>query len=75
MVVDRPGAEPSAVTGASSERVEVPQLEVSSTELRSRAAAGRSIRFLVPDAVAELIDAHGLYRSGQGSRVSTDDDH
>ncbi len=36
-------------------------LEISSTEVRNRVACGRSIRYLVPDAVAGLIARHGLY--------------
>lgn len=36
--------------------------DVSSTEIRSRVADGRSIRYLVPDAVADYIAAHRLYR-------------
>lgn len=75
VVVDRPGAAADGVIDAPMLHVEVPLLEVSSTDLRARAAAGRSIRFLVPDAVAELVDSHGLYRAGPGSRVSADDQH
>jgi nicotinate-nucleotide adenylyltransferase len=36
-------------------------LDVSATDLRARVAAGRSIRFLVPDAVATYVAEHGLY--------------
>jgi nicotinate-nucleotide adenylyltransferase len=36
--------------------------DVSSTEIRARIAAGRSIAHLVPAAVADYIAAHGLYR-------------
>lgn len=43
--------------------VEVPHLGVSSTGIRARVAAGRTIRYLVPLAVGSYIDAHGLYRS------------
>jgi len=39
-----------------------PSLDVSSTEIRRRVAAGRSIRYLVAEAVAELIADRGLYR-------------
>jgi nicotinate-nucleotide adenylyltransferase len=39
-----------------------PRLDTSSTEIRERAAAGRSIRYLVPDAVASYVDVKGLYR-------------
>ena len=42
--------------------VEAPHLGVSSTGIRARIAAGRSIRYLVPPAVAAYVDAHGLYR-------------
>ncbi|HEY7294431.1 MAG TPA: nicotinate-nucleotide adenylyltransferase [Dehalococcoidia bacterium] len=46
---------------AAFERVEMPALAISSTDLRRRAAAGRSLRYLVPDAVAAYIAAHRLY--------------
>ncbi len=36
-------------------------LEISATQLRERLASGRSIRFLVPDAVLAYIHTHGLY--------------
>jgi nicotinate-nucleotide adenylyltransferase len=39
-----------------------PSLDVSSSEIRRRVAAGRSIRYLVPRAVEELIADRGLYR-------------
>lgn len=38
-------------------------LDISSTEIRARVAEGRSIRYLVPDAVLAQIQAEGLYRS------------
>jgi nicotinate-nucleotide adenylyltransferase len=44
--------------------LEGPRLGLSSSALRARAAAGRSIRYLVPDAVAGYIADHGLYRTG-----------
>jgi nicotinate-nucleotide adenylyltransferase len=43
--------------------LEGPRLGLSSTALRARVAAGRSIRYLIPDAVAGYIADHGLYRS------------
>jgi nicotinate-nucleotide adenylyltransferase len=38
-----------------------PRLQLSASELRERAANGRSLRYLVPDAVAAYIGDHGLY--------------
>lgn len=40
-----------------------PRMRLSASELRDRVAAGRSLRYLVPDAVAAYIDDHGLYRN------------
>lgn len=40
-----------------------PRMRLSASELRTRAAAGRTLRYLVPDAVAAYIDDHGLYRT------------
>ena len=39
-----------------------PRLRLSASDLRARAAAGRSLRYLVPDAVAAHIEDHALYR-------------
>ena len=69
-VVPRPGVEMGAVSstlerlGAAdrAEMIEMPQCGVSSTMIRQRAAAGRPLRRLTPDAVAEAIQRRGLYR-------------
>ena len=53
---------------AGAERIaffDMPRLDVSSSDLRERVAAGRPIRHLVPDAVAEAIAEHGYYRAPQ----------
>lgn len=50
--------------------VEAPLLDISSSEIRMRVAASRSIRYLVPDEVRILIDRTGLYRS---SRIESPD--
>jgi nicotinate-nucleotide adenylyltransferase len=39
-----------------------PRIRMSASEVRERAAAGRSVRYLVPDAVAGYIGDHGLYQ-------------
>jgi nicotinate-nucleotide adenylyltransferase len=43
-------------------RLPTRRIELSSTEIRDRVAAGRSIHGFVSDAVAAFIDAAGLYR-------------
>lgn len=42
--------------------LEMPQFGVSSSAVRERAGQGRPLRYLVPDAVAELIEEKGIYR-------------
>jgi len=61
VVFARPGA-PPARHPAVRRVVEVPAIEVSATMIRERVRQGRSIRYLVPDAVRDYITAHGLYR-------------
>lgn len=61
VVVERPGASTAVPEGFHPVHVPVPRLEVSSTELRERAATGRSLRYLVPDPVISLIRAGDLY--------------
>ena len=41
---------------------DMPRLDISSSSIRRRVAAGQPIRYLVPDAVADYIDSEGLYR-------------
>jgi nicotinate-nucleotide adenylyltransferase len=41
--------------------VEVPAIEISATEIRRRVREGRSIRYWVPDPVAEYVTRHRLY--------------
>ena len=42
--------------------LEVPAIALSATEVRERVRRGKSIRYLVPEAVREYIAARGLYR-------------
>ena len=61
LVAARPGApEPDAMHRARA--FDAPRLDISSRELRARAARGMSLRYLVPDAVWEHIKTRGLYR-------------
>ena len=53
--------------GENAERIHLltgPSLDVSSSEIRRRVAAGHAIRYLVPRSVEELIVDRGLYRRG-----------
>lgn len=62
-ILDRLGATLGDVAG----RIDffaMPRLDLSSSEIRRRIADGRSVRYLVPDPVAERIAARGLYRAG-----------
>jgi nicotinate-nucleotide adenylyltransferase len=43
-------------------RVEMPQMDLSSSEIRRRVAAGRTIRYWTPRAVEKYIETQGLYR-------------
>jgi len=58
----------AAIAGLSgSERVRfftMPPIGISSTIVRERVAAGRPIRYIVPEAVAEYIESAALYRQG-----------
>lgn len=62
-VVSRPGSDwPAHDLAAHLTRVDIPLVDISSTDLRARVRAGRSIRYLVPDPVASYVAVHRLYR-------------
>ena len=62
-VMPRPGVDPAAVAAAvgACDWLDTPMLDISGTMLRHRRAAGRSIRFLVPDPVFAYVEEMGLY--------------
>ena len=69
VVVDRPGEPVQLDSDIDWIRVEVPRLEVSSTDLRSRFVDGRPLDYLLTDAVLEVIADRGLYlAAGKGCR-------
>jgi nicotinate-nucleotide adenylyltransferase len=61
-LVDREDVAPSIPpAGWQARRVHMPRLDVSSTDLRGRIAAGESVDFLVPPPAARILRARGLY--------------
>jgi len=65
-VANRPGPprQPHAEVQRFAHRmVPLPMLDISSTDIRQRVAAGASISHLVPPTVARYIESHGLYRA------------
>jgi len=68
---DDVAAELDGLPGADEiEGFEMPRIEISSTLVRARVAAGLPIRYLVPDAVAEHIATTGLYRATSSAEVA-----
>ncbi len=69
-VANRPGSTQAVhadVSAAPHRVVNLPMLDISSTDIRARVAAGQRIDDLVPPAVARYIDHHRLYRGIPGS--------
>jgi nicotinate-nucleotide adenylyltransferase len=70
IVLSRPGV-PPAIPRAVSDRVgrhvdrihlqRMPELDISSTDLRRRFASGEPVRYLLPEAVERYVRDHGLY--------------
>ena len=61
VVVDRPGEPVELPHAYDWARVEVPRLDVSSTDLRDRCRDGRPLDYLVTEPVLDVIEALGLY--------------
>ncbi len=62
IVVDRPGSTTAPPAGWRIERVSMPSVNVSSTQLRALWGQGCSVRYLTPDRVIPLLHRWGLYR-------------
>lgn len=60
-ILTRPGA-PEVRGPLVRHVVATPAIEISASDIRARCLAGKSIRFLVPDAVADYIEKEHLYR-------------
>ena len=68
VVVNRPGAgRPKGLDGDGWRVAEVvvPNMEISSTDLRARAANGRPLDYLVPEAAVHCLRARGLYATNR----------
>lgn len=62
VIVNRPGIRPTKpLSGWNAVSVEIPGLDISSTDLRARAANGRPLDYLVPEPAVRLIRQRGLY--------------
>jgi nicotinate-nucleotide adenylyltransferase len=64
VLVNRPGTAPPqglVEQGWRLAEVAVPNLEISSTDLRARAATGRPLDYLVPQAAVRVMQERGLY--------------
>ncbi len=68
VAVSREGIDAGEVTGGAAafpvRPVPVTRIDLSATDVRRRVREGRSIRYLVPDGVIEVIEREGLYRGG-----------
>lgn len=67
VVVDRPGHDNDLDCDESLIHVEVPRLEVSSTDLRARFSDGRPLDYLITEPVLSVIRSRSLYNEAVGS--------
>ena len=67
VVVNRPGSTPvlpgrdGRLAGWNAVAIEIPALEISSTDLRERAATGRPLDYLIPEGAVRMIKERGMY--------------
>jgi nicotinate-nucleotide adenylyltransferase len=63
-IYPRPGADKTEeFPKASLIRIDAPNLEISSTQIRKNLKEGKSIRYLVPENVREEIEKNGYYKT------------
>jgi len=65
LVAERPGAVWTSIPLAlrrQTQKIAAPLMDIASQTLRAHVAAGQSIRYQVPAAVARYIQTHGMYR-------------
>lgn len=70
VAVARSGAEPDRVVAPALpsgqpveyRTLEVPRMDISASDIRERIASGRTIQYMVPGAVNEIIERNRLYR-------------
>ena len=58
-----PTSLPPVPPGTRFEKLQLPPMDISATDIRARAVRGEDLRQLVPPAVARYIEQHHLYRS------------
>ncbi len=52
-------------------QVEMPEIDISSSDIRHRGGSGQSIRYRTPRAVEMYIETHGLYRPSPSAPLDT----
>jgi nicotinate-nucleotide adenylyltransferase len=66
VVMGRPGRSFGSVNKAVLDKViiiDTPMIDISATTIRKRVKEGRSIRYMVPEAVREYIEKHSIYQT------------
>lgn len=63
LVYPRPHSKPSELSDHPSvTKIDAPEIDISATLIRDMVQSGRSIKYLVPEGVRELIDGRGYFR-------------